>query len=162
MGFEFYTASKIVFGTGTVSRLPELCAGLGRHFLIVTGGASLKKSGVLDTLTGGLEGRGVKYTLHTGVTGEPTPEVVDAAVAAGKTAGVDAVIGIGGGSVMDTAKAAAGVMTNGGSVRDYLEGVGTGAKIVHDPLPFIAVPTDVRYGYGGYKERGDNVASRGI
>lgn len=141
MGFEFYTASRIIFERGAIGRLPELCAGLGRHFLIVTGGSSIQKNGVLATITKGLEKQRIASTLYTGVVAEPTPETVDAVVKAGKDAGVDAVIGIGGGSVMDTAKAAAGVITNGGSVRDYLEGVGIGAKINNDPLPFIAIPT---------------------
>lgn len=141
MGFEFYTASRVIFDRGAVQRLPGLCADLGRHFLIVTGGSSLRASGVLDGLADGFRQRGVAYTLCEGVTGEPTVPVVDAAVKAGREACVDAVLGIGGGSVLDTAKAAAGVITNGGSVRDYLEGVGTGAKIVADPLPFVAVPT---------------------
>ena len=141
MGFEFYTASRIVFDRGAVKKLPMLCNGIGRHFLIITGGGSLRQSGVLDTLTDGLEKEGIAYTVHSGIVDEPTPDVVDNAVKIGKSAGVDAVIGIGGGSVLDTAKAAAGLITNDGSVRDYLEGVGIGLKIVNDPLPFIAVPT---------------------
>lgn len=141
MGFEFYTASRIVFDRGAIKKLPKLCAGLGRHFLIVTGGGSLKRSGILDALINGLKKEGITCTLHGGIVDEPTPGIVDAAVKSGLDAGVDALIGIGGGSVMDTAKAAAGVITNGGSVRDYLEGVGTGAVIVNDPLPFVAVPT---------------------
>ncbi|MBT3318944.1 MAG: iron-containing alcohol dehydrogenase [Clostridia bacterium] len=141
MSFEFYTAGKIVFGRGEINRLPKLCEGLGTHFLVVTGASSAQKSGVLSRLTDGLEAVGKQVTHFDGVSSEPTPKVVDAAVRAGRGAGVDAVIGIGGGSVMDTAKAAAGVIANGGGVRDYLEGVGTGAKIDKDPLPFIAVPT---------------------
>jgi alcohol dehydrogenase class IV len=141
MGFEFVTAPRIMFERGAVKKLPGLCAGLGKQCLIVTGGSSLRRSGVLDALTNGLTEKGVACTLFEGSSGEPTPDIVDTAAAVGLSAGVDAVIGIGGGSAMDTAKAAAGVITNGGSVREYLEGVGTGAKIVADPLPFIAVPT---------------------
>lgn len=141
MGFEFYTAGKIVFGCGEIERLPQLCENLGQHFLIITGGSSAEKSGVLGRLVDGLKAAGKQVTLHGGVDSEPTPEVVDAAAQAGRDAGADAVIGIGGGSVMDTAKAAAGVATSGGSVRDYLEGVGTGAQITKEPLPFVAVPT---------------------
>ena len=140
MVFEFVTAPRIIVERGAAQKLPQLCAGLGRHVLIVAG-SSLRKNGMLDTLTKRLAEQDVAYTLFTGVEGEPTPPIVDAAVKAGKDAGADAVAGIGGGSVLDTAKAAAGVITNGGSVRGYLEGVGNGAKIINDPLPFIAVPT---------------------
>jgi alcohol dehydrogenase class IV len=141
MKFEFYTASKIVFERGGIKKLPALCGGFGQHCLIVTGGQSLRRSGVLDAIVAGLNAQGIGSTIHDGITGEPTPEIVDTAVRVGKDAGVDIVVGIGGGSVLDTAKAAAGVISNGGSVRDYLEGVGTGAKIVREPLPFIAIPT---------------------
>jgi alcohol dehydrogenase class IV len=141
MGFEFYTAPRIVFESGAVKKLPSICAGFGKHYLIVTGGSSLRRFGVLDTLLKGMEKAGIKCTVFDGVTGEPTPETVDAAVQCGIHASVDAVLGIGGGSAMDTAKAAAGVIPNGGSVLRFLEGVGTGAKIIADPLPFIAVPT---------------------
>jgi len=141
MSFEFYTAGKIVFGRGEIKRLPQLCYDLGAHFLVVTGGGSIEKSGVLQTLTDELNASGKQVTLFSGVNSEPTPQIVDAVVEAGRKAKVEAVIGIGGGSVMDTAKAAAGVITNGGSVRDYLEGVGTGKKVEKAPLPFIAVPT---------------------
>lgn len=141
MEFEFVTAPRIVFGRGAVKKLPGLCAGYGEHFLIVTGGSSLKHSGALDALLAGMADTGVACTVYDGASGEPTPDIVDTAVELGRADGVDAVLGIGGGSAMDTAKAAAGVIINGGSVRDYLEGVGTGAKITADPLPFIAAPT---------------------
>ena len=113
----------------------------GKHALIVLGGKSVEKSGVLAMLEEGLKARGVAYTLRRGITKEPEVEVVDETVRIGTDAGADMVAAIGGGSVLDTAKAAAGVITNGGSVKDYLSGVGTGKKIVKDPLPYIAVPT---------------------
>jgi alcohol dehydrogenase class IV len=68
-------------------------------------------------------------------------EDVDAAVAAGKQARCDLVVALGGGSVIDCGKAVAGMMTNPGSLVDYLEGVGKGLAIEVEPLPMIAVPT---------------------
>lgn len=141
MGFEFYTAPRIVMECGAVKRLPEICAGFGRRLLVVTGGASLQRTGALGALLAGLGDHGVACAVFDGVTREPTPETVDAAARLGIESGADAVLGIGGGSAMDTAKAAAGVITNGGSVRRFLEGVGDGAKLTEDPLPFIAAPT---------------------
>lgn len=141
MGFEFCTAPRIVFGSGTVKKLPQICAAHGKTYLIVTGGSALKRSGTLDELLAGMGSAGLGFTVYDGVTGEPTPETVEAAAQLGMAQNVDAVLGIGGGSAMDTAKAAAGVITNGGSVRRFLEGVGDGAKMAFDPLPFIAVPT---------------------
>ncbi len=139
MGFEFSCAGRIVFGRRAAKKLPELCAGIGRRFLIVAGG-SVKASGVLDELAEGLKQQGIDCAFFDRAAGEPTVGAVDAAVKAGKDAGADAVIGIGGGSAVDTAKAASAVITNGGSIRDYLEGVGT-AKIINDPLPLVALPT---------------------
>ncbi len=141
MGFEFYTAPRIVFESGAVKKLPQICAAYGKSFLIVTGGSSIRRAGVLDELIEGMHSVGLNCTVYDGVTGEPTPETVDAAARHGIVKGVDAMLGIGGGSAMDTAKAAAGVIPNGGSVRRFLEGVGDGAKMAADPLPFIAVPT---------------------
>ncbi|MGE5495177.1 MAG: iron-containing alcohol dehydrogenase [Burkholderiales bacterium] len=140
MNFDFTTASRIVFGRGTAAKLPKLCAGVGKRFLIVSGRSQIA-SGVTGALKEGLRGEGLEYKVFESASGEPTVNSVDEAVKAGAEAGVDAVIGIGGGSAMDTAKTAAGIITNGGSVRDYLEGVGTGAKVKNAPLPFIAVPT---------------------
>lgn len=140
-GFEFYTAPRIVFGSGAVKKLPQVCAAYGKNYLIVTGGSSLKRSGALSALLAGMKREGLTCTVYDGVTGEPTPETVNAAAQLGMAQGVDAVLGIGGGSAMDTAKAAAGVIPNGGSVRRFLEGVGDGATMTADPLPFIAVPT---------------------
>jgi alcohol dehydrogenase class IV len=138
MDFEFLTAQKIVFGRGTLAKLPSLCLPLGERFLIVAGGA-VKKTGAVDRLAEGLMREDAECLVYPCAAGEPTVESVDAAIEAGKRDGVDAVIGIGGGSALDTAKAAAAVIPNGGSVRDYLEGVGD-RKLVNDPLPFVAVP----------------------
>jgi alcohol dehydrogenase len=140
MGFEFVTSPRIVFERGAVNKLPGICAGFGKRCLVVTGGGSLKRSGVLDKLLTGMAEQGMSVTLYDNASGEPTLEMVDAAIALGRSAGVDVVLGIGGGSAMDTAKAAAGVIPNGGGIRDYLEGVGS-AKITASPLPFIAAPT---------------------
>lgn len=140
MSFEFTTASRIVFGRGTVKKLPELCLNIGKNILIVAGG-SVKRNGTLDALAEGLKLKAINYTLFESPSGEPTVSAVDSAVNTGRQAESDAVIGIGGGSALDIAKAAAGLIPNSGRVRDYLEGVGAGAKMVNDPLPFIAVPT---------------------
>jgi alcohol dehydrogenase class IV len=140
MNFDFSTAGRIIFETGAFSRLPEICAGKGKNFLVVTGGSSLKKSGALKKLEEGFKAAGIRFSMARGVPGEPQVEDVDGAVAMGLENGVDAVLSIGGGSAIDTGKAASGVITNGGSVRDYLEGVGD-RKLKNNPLPFIAVPT---------------------
>jgi len=72
---------------------------------------------------------------------EPRVEDVDRAVEAGRGQGCDAVVAVGGGAVLDCGKAASGMMTNAGSLVDYLEGVGKGLRVERAPLPMVAAPT---------------------
>ncbi|MCE1248880.1 MAG: iron-containing alcohol dehydrogenase [Firmicutes bacterium] len=141
MNFEFYTASQIIFGEGTLSRTGPLASKMGKKALIVLGGGSLRKNGIIGRLTEFLNSAGVKSGFYEGIAKEPEVETVDRGVETALGFGADLIIGIGGGSVIDTAKAISGVVTNGGSVRDYLEGVGTGREITKPALPFIAIPT---------------------
>jgi len=138
MDFEFLTAHKIVFGRGALAKLPALCLPFGERLMIVAGGA-ISRTGAVDALADKLMSEDAECLIYSCVSGEPTVESVDAAIEAGRKADVQAVIGIGGGSALDTAKATAAVIPNAGSVRDYLEGVGNG-KLKADPLPFVAVP----------------------
>ena len=84
--------------------------------------------------------KGVRSTLRR-QRGEPVVGDVDAAVDEARRAGCDMVIGVGGGSAIDAAKAVAGLMTNGGSAVDYMEVVGAGRKITKPAAPWIAIPT---------------------
>src|SRR5690606_15653417 len=79
--------------------------------------------------------------VHFRVEGEPSPQLVDDAVRELKDAGIESVAGIGGGSVLDAAKAIAGLLRVGNSVMDYLEGVGPELPYQGPALPYIAVPT---------------------
>jgi alcohol dehydrogenase len=90
---------------------------------------------------------------------EPSPDVVDAAVDAHRAAGVDVVVGVGGGSVLDAAKAIAGLLRTGTSVRDHLEGVGPGLPYPGPSVPFVAVPTTG--GTGSEASRNAVISERG-
>ncbi len=138
--FEVARLPRIAFGSGRLASLPDAVARHGRHALVITGGRSLESGGRRASILDGLRGRGI--TVDTAaVTGEPSPQVVDAIVAAARPAPVDVVVGIGGGSVLDGAKAVAGLLRSGTSARDHLEGVGPGLPYPGPPTPFIAVPT---------------------
>lgn len=134
--WEFATADRIVFGVGTAVRLGELTAPLGRKALVVTGASPERFAEVLATL-------GAAGMPHTGwrVPGEPTVEEVEQAVAHARTAGCDVVIGLGGGSALDAAKAIAALATNPGDALDYLEVIGKGRGLAVPALPIVAVPT---------------------
>lgn len=130
---------KIIFGAGSFAKLPEIIQSYGSHALIVTGGESLKNSGRWTPLTVQLNRAGLRFKALS-VRGEPTTKAIDAIVAEYRRMPANVVAAIGGGSVIDCGKAISAMLAGDGSVKDYLEDVGTkkpsGAKI-----PFIAVPT---------------------
>ena len=99
------------------------------------------KDKFISQITCSLERDGIKVFRHENKSSEPSPEMVDDAAKAVKKYGCDFLIAVGGGSVIDTGKAVCGLVTNGGRLEDYLEGVGCGKKIENDPIPFVAVPT---------------------
>lgn len=134
--FELLTAPRIVFGRGAASRLGEIASSLGGRALLVLGSASAERSGLAATLRATLP-----VAAEARCAGEPRLEDVERAVAAGRQGRCDVVVAVGGGAVIDCGKAAAGMLTNGGALVDYLEGVGTGRAIATPPLPFVAAPT---------------------
>jgi alcohol dehydrogenase len=150
---------RITFGEGSFARVPELAAVHGRRALIVTGGRSLDASGRRALLVAGLAAAGVAVAGEVAVLDEPSPGVVDRAVDAHRGAGVEVVIGVGGGSVLDAAKAIAGLLRTRTSVRDHLEGVGPGLPYPGPAVPFVAVPTTA--GTGSEATRNAVISERG-
>lgn len=138
--FTIAALPAIVFGDGTRRRLPELAAQFGSKVLLVTGATSFVQSPAWPELLDGLAARHL-HQAHMTVSGEPSPALVDGAAAQFRGAGIDVVIGIGGGSVLDAAKAIAGLLRVDNSVMDYLEGVGPELPYQGPSVPFIAVPT---------------------
>ncbi|WP_287155673.1 iron-containing alcohol dehydrogenase [Candidatus Solincola tengchongensis] len=138
-GWEFGRSPRVVFGPGVLRRLGEEAAFLGRRVLLVTGASSLQRSGRLDEMLRELSRRSLEVH-RLGVRGEPSPETVDRAVLEHRGKGIDLVVAVGGGSVLDADKAVSAMLPLGDPVEDYLEGVG---KAAHPGkrLPFIAVPT---------------------
>ncbi len=131
--FEFATAARIVAGAGRAAELPGVLAGLGSRVLVCTGADPARH----DRLLAGLARPAQVFP----VAGEPTVEMARDAVAAAREHGADVVAAIGGGSVIDTGKAVAMLLGNGGDPLDYLEVVGAGQKITQPAVPFVAVPT---------------------
>jgi alcohol dehydrogenase class IV len=134
--FEFATAGRIVCGSGARRGLGEILAGLGRRVLVV-GGATRRHDAWLDPL---LAAHGL-VRADVAVGGEPTLDLARAGATAARAAGCDVVLGLGGGSALDAAKAIAALATQPGDVLDYLEVIGAGQPLVVPPLPCVAVPT---------------------
>ena len=138
--FSVSRLPRIVFGVGTFMQLPGILSGYGKRVLIVTGGRSLRQSGNWSRLLDGLKSAGLVWE-EMKVEGEPSPELVDKSVTAFRDKKIDVVLGIGGGSALDAAKAIAGLLPHGNSVLDHLEGVGPEIPYIGPATPFIAVPT---------------------
>ena len=145
MKFAFRTAAEIHFGPGEARRLAEHAARLGKRAFLVTGSRGFP----------GLDGPSVR------VSGEPDVATVDAAVRACREERCDVVVGVGGGSVLDTAKAVAGMASNPGSVAEYLEDVGTRTLAVA-PLPFVAAPTTAGSGSEATRNAVVRVPEKGV
>ena len=131
---------KIIFGEGSLNQVPSLLLQYGKRVLIVSGGRSFRASLHWQGLVDALKGQGLSWEDMV-VREEPSPQLVDQAVRVYRNAGIQVVLGIGGGSVLDAAKAIAGLLPLGNSVMDYLEGVGPELPYQGPSLPFIAVPT---------------------
>jgi alcohol dehydrogenase class IV len=150
---------RVTFGEGSFARVPELTAAHGRRVLLVTGGRSLAASGRRAVLLEGLARTGAHLVGEVAVLDEPSPDIVDGAVARHRGEGVEVVVGVGGGSVLDAAKAIAGLLRTGTSVRDHLEGVGPGLPYPGPSVPFVAAPTTA--GTGSEASRNAVISERG-
>ncbi len=135
--WEFATAGRIVFGVGARRQLAGAARGLGTRALLVTGRHLANDSAWVAL--------GIDFDLRTAsrfiVDGEPTTDIVREGVRAHHAGACDIVIGLGGGSVIDAAKAIAALATNPGDPLDYLEVIGRGQPLSATPAPCIAVPT---------------------
>ena len=136
MQFEFSTAGRIVFGPRVSDEIPDLVAGFGPRAFLVLGGTPERYVHILDQLTS----RAIAWQSFS-VTGEPTTPMVQVATAAARAALPHVVLALGGGSVLDTGKAVAALLTNEGDLFDYLEVVGKGRPLRKAAAPCIAVPT---------------------
>ena len=134
--FEFATTSRIIFGRGTLKEVPALATQMGGRPLVVTGKNIERAAPLLDLLkTTGMQ------PLTFGVPDEPTIEMTLEGVQLARKKACDVVIGIGGGSVIDVAKAIAALITNSGDIMDYLEVIGQGQPLTQASAACIAIPT---------------------
>ena len=136
MRFEFATATRVLFGPGTLREVAPLAAAFGRRALVVTGRHVERAAPLLDQLH-----RQSVATVTFTVSGEPATATALAGVQFAKEAACDLVIGFGGGSALDTGKAVAALLTNGGELLDYLEVIGRGQPLTQSSAPYIAIPT---------------------
>jgi alcohol dehydrogenase class IV len=143
LDFSLLPLPAIHFGAGQFSRLAELAGTFGTTILVVTGSHALQHNGRLTSLLDSLHNAGLK-AYHLVVDREPSPELINEALAQYRELSLDAVLAIGGGSVLDGGKAISAMLLNRYPVERFIEGVGGQEGFTpHDgrKVPFIAVPT---------------------
>ncbi len=135
MSREFKIPAKIISGEDSLFLAEKDICTMGKSVLIVTG-PTVMKLDRFKQLTDMLSEHGVRYTIFSGVTGEPTDRTVNAGLAEYRAAGCDCMIAVRGGSPMDTMKAIAALSVNGGRISDLM-----GKTIEGEMPPMAAIPT---------------------
>jgi alcohol dehydrogenase class IV len=137
LNFEFATAGKILFGRGVAREIPRLAGELGKRLLVITGKTGRARYSPVFEL---LDSERQPPTYFT-VEGEPAVPAIQQGLLMARENQCDSVLAIGGGSVIDAGKALAGMLTNDGELRDYLEVIGGGKPLSKPAAPLMAVPT---------------------
>lgn len=138
--FSLARLPRIEFGGGSIAKLPKILSSYGGRALLVTGATALCTSETWPRLCATLSEQHISFE-HVKISGEPSPQRIDAIVAEFARAEITVVCAIGGGSVLDAGKATAGLLRVGRPVTDYLEGVGPELEYRGPAVPFIAVTT---------------------
>ncbi len=142
MGFHYYIPTRILFGKGQLSNLHTEKLPGKKALIVTSSGNSVKRFGYLDRLINELNQAGVTYALFDKILPNPIKSHVMEGAQLAKTEGCDFVIGLGGGSSIDTAKAIAVMAANEGDYWDYISGgSGKGKSVPNDPLPIVAITT---------------------
>lgn len=135
--FEVPTRVRLVFGAGSLARLPDLVGETGVARILLITDPGIVRAGHAGRVVALLEGAGWKVEVFDRVRENPDTDCVDDCLGVARRFHPDALVAIGGGSAMDTAKGCNFLLTNGGRMQDYW-GVG---KARHPMLPFFAIPT---------------------
>ncbi len=135
MSFEFTAPARIIFGEGKLGDVARLAASMGSRALVVEG-----RSGRAEPLVLALREQRISTTTLR-VASEPTVSLVELGTAHARRERCDVVVALGGGSVIDAAKAIAALITNEAPLRDYLEVIGKGCPLTNRSVPLIAIPT---------------------
>ena len=137
--FDWAPSPKILFGPGSLNKLPALSATYGKNILVITGSTSFSRSSRWEKLQKKLLTEKFEMS-HASIPREPFPQLVDDIVSSHRKSGIQVLVAIGGGSVLDAGKAISAMLKHEEGVKNYLEGVGD--KQPHgSKVPFIAIPT---------------------
>ncbi|WJV54644.1 iron-containing alcohol dehydrogenase [Prodigiosinella aquatilis] len=145
MKFNYVQPVNLIFGWGEAKRVGNTVAGIGRRALLVTGQSSCRKTGLLERVVGLLDAVDVMSVLFDQVEANPLTTTIDAGSRLAREQGCDVVLGVGGGSVMDSAKGIAFMSTHQGTIADYLHQSAPEGK----GLPLILMTTTAGTGSEG-------------
>lgn len=135
--FSYHVPTAIEFGWGALARLPAIVRDQGGTRVLVVGDPGVERAGLVRRVMTCLAEAEMFATAFTDVQSDPDVRSVETGTAAARAARCDTVVGIGGGSALDAAKAIGLMLTNPGHIRDYV-GIG---KVRHPPVPVVAIPT---------------------
>ena len=135
--FSFSIPQHVIFGKGSLGKLPEAAKALGKNKALIISGPHLNRIGMVDKCQAALSAAGIGSAAFTETEGNPSTETVEKAVDAYKSSGADFIVAFGGGSPLDVAKAAGILAMYGGKITEY-EG---GGKVPGPVVPMIAIPT---------------------
>lgn len=146
MDFSYHMPADLRFGRGLADKIGDICKEIsGENVLVVTGTGSTKRSGLLDRVLASLKAAGLGAAVFDKVTQNPLTTTVYEGVELAKAEGCCVILGVGGGSIMDAAKAIAFCTVNAGDVSDYIFGKKQGAGA----LPIVLLPTTCGTGSEG-------------
>lgn len=138
--FSLSGIPQIIFGNGVRLRLTEILKPFGKHVLFVMGARHVQESAHWLEMQRDLKAADIRWQIAT-IDAEPSPDLIDRLVIEFRNSKIDAVVGLGGGSALDAAKAIAGLLKPGNSIMDHLEGVGPELPYQGPAIPLIAIPT---------------------
>ena len=145
MKFQYNLPVNLIFGRGRLREAGSIAASFGKKVLLVTGQGSARRTGLLDRMEDILKDAGLEWVLFDQVTQNPLTTTTQAGAELAVSEGCQAVIGMGGGSIMDCAKAIAFLAVNKGDINDYIFNRRTGETA----LPLVLIPTTCGTGSEG-------------
>lgn len=145
MMFNYYLPVNVVFGKEKTNEVGTLANKYGKKAMIVTGGSSAKRSGLYDRVKGLLEEKGMSTLLFDEVKPNPLTTTAEKGAQIARDHGIEVIVAIGGGSIMDCAKGIAFLAVNDGDISDYIFGV----KSSDEALPLVLIPTTCGTGSEG-------------
>lgn len=145
MTFNYNLPVNLIFGRGRAAETGEVASRFGKKALLVTGSRSARATGLTQRITGLLDKAGVECEIFDEVEPNPLVSTVERGAERIRSAGCDIVIGVGGGSAMDAAKAIAFMALNPGDISDYIYGRRIGSRA----LPIVLIPTTAGTGSEG-------------